>query len=459
MTQSLTELPRLRRPAIVNTAEYWLAPERFARACQPLGDRFLVPMQGLGDWLCLTHPDDVKCVFTADTNVLRLGAALAKGSAHVLALGPTGLTNVDGPEHLRRRRMQLPPFHGQALSNYEEVMQRKSEEALARWPYGQPTRSDVHMQAISLEVIMAVVLGVTDAHRLQRLRTATFALLREGHSKRFLIQMMVATARGRGMEGRFPRIRRAIAAFDAIVLEEVAARRRAEALDQTDVLGMFLRARDEDGSPMPDAELCDAMRTLLLGGHETTASTLAWILERVTRHPDVLGRLKSAALDGDDDYIDAVIKEAMRLRPVFPITARLATEPFDLRGLTIPAGMLVVPHITLLHRRPDLYPDPLAFRPERFLDTRAGTYTWIPFGGGPRRCLGAAFSLMEIRIVLSTMLRHARLVPTNRRSERIARHTVTIVPARGGATITLKRRSTTMRPEQHRPADRHLPVA
>ena len=224
------------------------------------------------------------------------------------------------------------------------------------------------------------------------------------------------------------------------------------------MLGMILRSTDEHGASMPDNEICDAMRTLLVGGHETTASTLTWILEQVTRHPDVLARLEAAALDGDDDYIDAVIKETMRLRPVFPFTARLAAQPFELRGLTIPAGTLVVPHITLVNRRPDLYPDPLAFRPERFLDTRAGTYTWIPFGGGPRRCIGAAFSLIEIRIVLRTILRHAQLQPTSKPSERIARHTVTIVPA-GGATITLKRRSTTMLPEHHRPVDRHLPVA
>ena len=436
---SLSDVPRLKQPAILNGAEYWLAPERFARRCQPLGDRFRVSMPGFGEWLCLTHPGDIKRVFTADTNVLRLGAALAKGSPHPLVLGPTGLTNVDGPEHMRRRKMQLPPFHGQALANYEQVMQAKTEETLARWPYGHPTRSATHMQAISLEVIIAVVFGVTDPDRVERLRAATLALMREGNSRRFFIQTIIATTRKNGWDRPFPRIRAAMAAVDAIVLEEVTERRRASQLDQDDVLGMFLRATDEDGAPMPDSELCDAMRTLLLGGHETTASTLAWILERVIRHPIVLARLEAAAIEGNEEYIDAVIKEAMRLRPVFPITARLATEPFELAGLTIPARTLVVPHITLVHRRADLYPDPLAFRPERFLGTRAGTYTWIPFGGGPRRCIGAAFSLLETRTVLRTILRHAELQPTSKRSERIARHTVTIVPG-DGAMITLERR-------------------
>ena len=193
-------------------------------------------------------------------------------------------------------------------------------------------------------------------------------------------------------------------------------------------------------SLMSDNEICDAMRTLLLGGHDTTASTLTWVLERVSRFPEVLARLESAALDGDDEYLDAVIKETMRLRPAFPLTARLAAEPFELPGLTIPSGTMVVPYITLVHRRPELYPDPLAFRPERFLDTRAGTYTWIPFGGGPRRCIGAAFSMAEARIVLRTILRHARIEPSRRRSERVVHRNVFIVPARGGR-VTLQPRT------------------
>lgn len=440
MSHTTLELPRLRTPALFNAAEYWLAPERFARRCEQLGDRFLVAMPASQSWLCLTHPDDIRSVFSADSGVLRLGAALAKNSAHPLVLGPTGLTNVDGDEHTRSRKMQLPPFRGRALANYEEVMERKTEDAMARWPYGQPTRAYTHMQAISLEVIIAVIFGVTDPDRVERLRAATMALMHEGSSLRFFVQTMIVTTRNKGWTGPFPRIRAAMAAVDAIVLEEAARRRHSGDLGQDDVLGMFLSARGENGDPMPDAELCDAMRTLLLGGHETTASTLAWILERITRHPDELARLQAAALEGDDAYIDAVIKEAMRLRPVFPITGRLASDDFVLGDLTIPAGTLIIPHITLVHRRPDLYPDPHAFRPQRFLDERAGTYTWIPFGGGPRRCIGAGFSLLEMRIVLRTMLRHGRLLPTGRRSERVARHTVSIVPARG-ATVTLEHRT------------------
>ena len=437
MRETLETLPRLRRPAAVNAAEYWVAPERFARRCGRLGDRFVVPMPASGPWLCLTDPGDIQRVFTADTNVLRFGAALAKTSPHLLLLGPTGLTNVDGPEHLRRRRMQLPAFHRRVLADHEEVMQRTTEQTLADLAFGQPVRIHDVMQEIALGIIIAALFGITEPARARRLRAATLALMDEASSRRFFLQTIIATARQDGWNRPFPRIRRAVAAVDAVILEEVGERRRTGALERDDILGLFLRAPGDHGNPMPDDELCDAMRTLLLGGHETTASTLAWILERAARHPDVVARLNSAALAGDDDYIDAVIKEGMRLRPVFPMTGRLAAEPFELPGLTVPAGTMIVPYIMVVHRRADLYPDPLAFRPERFLGTRAGTFTWIPFGGGARRCIGANFALIEARVVLRTMLRHAELLPTQERSERIGRRNVTIVPARGGR-ITLK---------------------
>jgi cytochrome P450 family 135 len=438
MRETLDALPTLRRPAAVNAAEYWMAPERFARRCGRLGDRFVVPMPATGPWLCLTDPGDIQRVFTADTDVLRLGAALAKTAPHLLLLGPTGLTNVDGPEHMRSRRMQLPAFHRKVLAGHEEVMQRTTEQTLAGLVFDRPVRIHDFMQEIALGIIIAAVFGITDPARVKRLRTATLALMREASSRRFFLETIVATARHNGWDGPFPRIRRAVAAIDAVVLEEVNERRRAGELERDDVLGMFLRATGDHGGPMPDNELCDAMRTLLIGGHETTASTLAWILERAVRHPDVVARLNSAALDGDDGYIDAVIKEGMRLRPVFPMTTRLTAEPFELSGLRIPADTMVIPYITLVHRRADLYPDPLTFRPERFLGTRAGTFTWIPFGGGARRCIGANFALIEARVVLRTMLRHAELLPTHERSERISRRSVTIVPARGGR-ITLKK--------------------
>jgi len=441
MMQTRLDVPRLRRPAAVNAAQYWLAPDRFAHSCQRLGDRFQVALPTTGPWLCLTHPDDIKRVFLADPDVLRMGAALAKLAPHPLVLGPTGLTNLDGAEHARRRRVQNQPFNGAALTKYQETMEHKTNDVLAHWPYGRSTPAQPQMQAITLEVIIAVVFGVTDPGRVSRLRAATLALIREVYSRHFLLQTVIATSRENGWDRPFPRMRRAMAAVDAIVLEEVPQRRNAADLDRDDVLGILLRTPDDDGAPMSDDELCDAMRTLLLAGHDTTASTLSWLLERLTRHPQVLTRTEAAARDGDNDYLDAVIKEAMRLRAVAPMTARLAAQTFELPGLTIPKGTMVLPYITLVHRRPDLWEDPLEFRPERFLNTNVNTYAWIPFGGGRRRCLGAAFSLVEARVVLRTILRHASLAPSSRRSERIGRSNVLLVPARGGS-IRLDHRQT-----------------
>ena len=452
MAQSLTELPRLRQPAILNAAEYWLAPERFARHCQPLGDRFLVAMQGLGEWLCLTDPDDIKGVFTADTDVLRLGAALAKGSAHPLVLGPTGLTNVDGPEHMRRRRMQLPPFHGQALGSYQDVMQRKTEETLARWPYGRATRSDVHMQAISLEVIIAVVFGVTDPDRVERLRAATLALMREGNSQALLpadddrehprerLGPALPThppPDGRGRRDRARRGRR-------------TPRRRQHRPGR--------RPRDVPARPRrgrhPDARWRAVRRDAHPAARRPRDHRLHPRLDPRARHPPPR---RARAPPGSRARRRRRLHRRRHQRgdaPAPRVPDHRAARHRTIRatgGLTIPARTLVIVHITLVHRRPDLYPDPLAFRPQRFLDTRAGTYTWIPFGGGPRRCLGAAFSLIETRIVLRTILRHAHLMPTTKRPERTARHTITIVPAHGG-TITLTRRRPTTHPHHH-PAD------
>ena len=289
------------------------------------------------------------------------------------------------------------------------------------------------MQGIALEVIIAVIFGVTDRERVTRLRGAILALIREAHSRRFLLQTVIATSRTDGWNRPFPRMRRAMSAVDAIVLEEVAQRRNTGDLNRDDVLGVFLRTTDDDGAQMSDDELCDAMRTMLLGGHETTASTLAWLFERITRHPAILARTEAAARGGDDDYIDAVIKEAMRLRPVAPMTCRLAAQNFQLPGLTVPAGAIVAPYITLVHRRGDIWEDPLEFRPERFLNTAVNPHAWIPFGGGRRRCLGAAFSLVEARVVLGTILRDTNLAPNARRSERIRRSNVFLVPGRGGS--------------------------
>ena len=309
-------------------------------------------------------------------------------SPHELVLGPKQLTALDGPVHVAKRRMLLPAFHGEALKSYEATMQDRARELVARWPIGRTTDSLERMQQVTLEIIMATVFGVTDNDRLARLRDAIVDLTAEVGSRRFVVQMAISNARNDRFKRPFPRIEARKAAVDAIVMEELEERRNGSGGDG-DVLGRILAMRDEGGRPLGDDEICDQMRMLLIGGHDTTAGTISWVIERITRHPDVLSRLEATVRDGDDSYLDAVICETLRMRPISPMTVRLTKEPLELDGLTVPAETLVAPYIALVHRRPEIYPDPLEFRPERFHGVRPGTYSWIPFGGGTRRCIGA----------------------------------------------------------------------
>ena len=223
--------------------------------------------------------------------------------------------------------------------------------------------------------------------------------------------------------------------------EEIVLRRADPGLeDRDDILSMLLQARDPEGAPMSDQELRDELMTLLVAGHETTATSLAWTLERVVRHPEVLARLEEEATTGGDGaYADAVAHEALRLRPVLPLVVRKLTEPLEIAGYELPAGATVAPCIYLVHRRPDVYPDPHAFRPERFLDEPPGTYTWIPFGGGVRRCIGASFAMFEMRTVLQTLVSHVRLEAPEPGAERISRRAITLSPSRGAHLVARPR--------------------
>jgi len=310
---------------------------------------------------------------------------------------------------------------------------------LASWPYGEQVSFQQRMQDLTLEIIMHTIFGITDADRLQRVRTRTLELLAAIDSKRFLLQTIWATARGGKWDGRFPEIRNAIRNLDAEIRDEMASRQRDDDFDRDDILSMFLQARDEDGNPMSENEICDAMRTLLIAGHETTASSLAWLAERLVRHPDALERVEREVAAGETEYLVAAITEAMRLRPVAPLTPRLVVKPFDLGDMVLDPGTILMIHITLIHQRADIYPDPQAFRPERFLYKPADNYSWVPFGGGARRCLGAQFAMLEMRVIFETIVRHARFEVSKDADEAIGRRNVTIAP-RQRAMITLERR-------------------
>jgi cytochrome P450 family 135 len=227
-----------------------------------------------------------------------------------------------------------------------------------------------------------------------------------------------------------------------MLIDEARRRRTADDLEERDdVLSLLVQARHEDGRPMSDAELRDELFTLLVAGHETTATSLSWAIERLVRHPDKWERLREEALSGEDAYADAVAKETLRLRPVLPMVVRRLTRPVEIGDWQLPAGTYVNPCIHLVHTRPDVYPEPHVFRPERFLDQPAGTYTWIPFGGGVRRCLGATFALFEMKTVLKAIAREAALRPARQESERIARRVITLVPGRGAEVVMEPRHS------------------
>jgi cytochrome P450 family 135 len=437
----LSHLPRVRGPALINAAEYWVRNDALIDRLSRLGDRFVLTMPGTGAWLCLTNPRDIEVTFRAAAEDVYMAEVVRMLSPHELVLGAHQLTTLDGAEHLHKRWMLLPAFHGDALNSYSATIEEKAREASANWPVDRAVRALPLAQDVALEIIMAVVFGVTDRDRLDRLRKATLELTAHVASRRFLVQMAITNARGDRFQRPFPTIETLKAAVDAVVLEEVAERRLTDQTGAGDVLGGLLTMTDEHGRPMSDEELCDNMRLLLIGGHDTTAATIAWTLERVTHNPVALDRLESAVGAGDDAYVDAVIQETLRMRPIFPFSVRMTKQPLEVEGLVVPAQTIVVPYIALVHRRPEFYPDPDEFRPERFLAARPGTYSWIPFGGGIYRCLGASMAMLEARIVIRTLMEQLELGRSPSAPERSRRQHVTFVPARGAVTTALRRRA------------------
>jgi cytochrome P450 len=397
------------------------------------GDMFTLRIAHEGTWVFLAHPDMVKQVFTGDPRVLHAGEANV-----VLRpfLGSNSVLLLDEAAHMSQRKLMLPSFHGERMRGYEQVMAEVAAAEIENWPVGQRYAVRPAMQRITLEVIMRTVFGVQDGSRRDRLREMLANLLEWGSNPS---RMALLATLGPDRIGRLGMFRRVRAPADELIYEEIRARRSAPDLEERDdVLSLLLQARHEDGSAMTDEELRDELMTLLVAGHETTASSLAWAVERSVRTPGVLDRLR----DGDDDYVDAVCKETLRLRPILALVLRRLTEPMEIGGVELAAGVNLAPCIYLIHRRADIYPDPHAFRPERFLERPAGTYTWIPFGGGVRRCLGASFALFEMKVVLRELVARLELSAADARPERIARRAITLVPERDGEVIVARRATT-----------------
>ena len=416
----------------------WIArPLPWLERCRArYGDVFTLNIAQEGAWVMLADPDHVKQVFTGDPDVFHAG----EGNIVLRpVLGPHSVLLLDGAAHMAQRRLMLPSFHGERMQRYESVMTEVAEQEVARWPVGQPFTLLSRMQSVTLEVIMRAVFGFREPDRLAEMRARLVRMIASTTQMRHMVMMALL---GPDRVESVALFRRALEPVDEMLIDEARRRRTADDLDERDdVLSLLVQARHEDGRPMSDAELRDELLTLLVAGHETTATALSWAIERLIRHPEKWERLREEALSGEDTYADAVAKETLRLRPVLPIVVRRLTQPVEIGGWTLPAGAQVTPCIHLVHRRPDVYPEPHAFRPERFLEQPAGTYTWIPFGGGVRRCLGGTFAMFEMKTVLKVIAREAALRPARHQSERIARRVITLVPARGAEVVMEPRRS------------------
>jgi cytochrome P450 len=343
------------------------------------------------------------------------------------AVGANSLLTLDEQPHMRHRKLLLPPFHGENVRRWEATIREITERDMETWPVGESFSLRTHTQRITLEVILRAVFGVRGKERFER----ALPLIDRFARRASPIVLFPWIRRDFGRFSPWRRFKRARAELDEFLYEEIELRRKEPDLEERDdVLSLLLRSCDEDGRPMSDLELRDELVTVIGAGHETTATAIAWTFERLLRTPDVLERLRRSLAD-DDAYLEATIKETLRMRPVIVDIARRLTREIELGGYRIPAGALLMPSIAAVHYRQDLYPDPDEFRPERFLRGTTESYTWIPFGGGVRRCIGASFAQFEMKIMVRAILECADLRPARSRPERAVIRNITIAPSRG----------------------------
>ena len=393
---------------------------RFVSACRRrYGDVFTLRVSAMGTLVYLARPEDITTVFAGDPSVYHAGEA---NSMLAGLLGSSSVLVVDDAEHRERRRLMLAPFRREAVARQTGLIARIAADNIAGWPVGRTVAVAPRMSEITLEVILRTVIGATDENRLAQLRAIMPKLLNVGVWEALAINTP-------GLQRLAPwrpfhdRLREA----DRLLYAEIAERRADPELDRrTDALAMMIRAGD-----MTDAQLRDQLMTLLVAGHDTTATALSWALERLTRHPQVLDKAVQAARAGTDEYLDAVCKEVLRVRPVVFDVGRILTEPTEVAGYRLPAGVMVAPGIGLVHRDAGRYPDPDRFDPDRMLGASLGPTTWLPFGGGNRRCLGANFALVEMAVVLREVLRRVDLHTSTTRAERPRVKGVILVPHRG----------------------------
>ncbi len=439
--------PGPRAPATVTTARFAYWPlqtlESWYRRYGPV---FSVRFLSFGQGVYVADPDAIRELFTGDQSDLRAGEA---NSFMEPALGPHSVLVLDGPEHLRQRKLLLPPFQGSRVAGFRELIRDVAEREIARWQPGSELVLRERMRALTFEVICRAVFGVAEPWRMERLREKLIAVI-DANPLVMLVPALTIDLGPLSPGGRFARARRAA---DALLYEEIARRRsEADLEERTDVLSLLLRARDENGGAMTDEELRDELFTMLAAGHETTATGLAFAFDLLLRNPRVLARLREELEGGNGDaYLEAVMKETLRVRPVIDAVERRLTKPRTVAGWELPAGINVFPGIALVHRREDIYPRALEFRPERFLDEGAESYAWLPFGGGIRRCVGAALAQAEMIEVLRVLAPAVDLRPTRDGLDPVVLKGVTLTPRHGVPVEVLARRGTSAGAPSARP--------
>ena len=399
------------------------------------GDVFRMRGTVPGGPVVTSHPDHVRSLFTAKPED---APSLTGESPLRPIVGPNSVLTAVGPRHLRQRKLLLPPFHGEAIERYAQLIADATQRELDRWPINRPMSLAPRMQAITLDVIMAGIFGIAGRPRPgtpeHALRQATKGLVAASTWR----VAQVAELMNVGRDEPIGLTKAGLSILDTATYAVIRSRRDATDLDERrDILSLLLRAETEDGETLTDRELRDELLTLVLAGHETTANSLAWAWERLVRNPRAHEALREATRNGGDaeEQIEATIIESMRSRPVVPFIGRRVTVPWQLGPYGVSAGTPIGMSILLVHHREDLYPEPFEFRPERWLGRKPGTYEWIPFGGGIRRCLGAALAMAEMRVVLEATARRLDLEAAEPEPERALHRNVTMIPSRGGRVV------------------------
>jgi cytochrome P450 len=426
-------------PAALQMVGFWTRPLAFMDSCRErYGKRFTIRLPFTPPFVMLADPAEVKEIFTAPPDVLHPGEG-----AKVLEpiVGRNSVILLDEGEHMEQRKLMLPAFHGERMERLTGLMEEVAAEEVAAIPRGVPLAMHPRMQELTLKIILRAVFGLDPGARFDALRERLQAMLAFGDRPISLMppkadSTVAKVAERVGPFAQFVRIQEEV---DEILFTLIAER-RAEGADRADVLAMLLEAAHEDGSPMSEQEVRDELLTLLVAGHETTATTLAWAFERLVREPAVLERLVAEIDAGEDAYVTATIQETLRDRPVLPNAApRYVAKEVTIGDWTYQPGCCLVAQSYLIHHDPEIYPDPHAFRPERFLDDPPGTYTWIPFGGGRRRCLGASFAMLEMKVVLKALLSSCELRDCGDGVEVAQRRNITVRPVRGARVEVAER--------------------